>query len=109
MKAAGWGHVQQAVKYDAWASSRRHDSAQARGASLASNDWHQRQNASIAAAQKRCWPRESGQSNDGAVQCARLKALNLSCTNPAAARWHIRVAMQSIRSGQLLLQGLLSL
>ena len=56
MRAAGWGHVQQAVKYDNWATSRRQDSPQQRWTKLAANDWQQRQNASIAAAQAKCGP-----------------------------------------------------
>ena len=69
MKAAGWGHVQQAVKYDAWATSRRHDSPQQRWASIAGNEWQKRQNASIAAAQRRCCFRK----HDRRVQAAAQK------------------------------------
>ena len=53
MKAAGWGHVQQAVKYDDWQTSRRQDSRVQRWARVAGNEWLQRQNASIIAAHNR--------------------------------------------------------
>ena len=56
MKAAGWGHVQQAAKYDEWLSSQQQDSRAQRWARASANDWVRRQNATIAAAHNRRAP-----------------------------------------------------